>query len=340
LSDAGKTTVSRNFQIVVGPALTITSPTDNAYPQSHFVAVAGIGPPGHTLNVLVNSSSVGTVIVDSEGKWEALPFLVGTGTVQVQDSSTSQFSNTIIVHCLLPSFDPSPDVPTSNKSLLPLRHADILLSSSRVPDGFWQGLVSQYFLYGPLYTHTALYLGGDANGTPLIAEAVTAAEAGTLDPVHSVAFEHSLVWTDSYIVSAVHPQVALPGTTKDAIVAWAQNATSQKLPYWNAFTDIIIPLSAAQSLYDKTGLSPRLNLFLNLMNTSKYSTNKFICSTLVWRAYYEGTSHALDISTPNNMSALPGSVMANASAAFLAQLGAVFVVPETFAKSPKLSRVF
>ena len=141
-------------------SLEITSPADGASPQSAFVAVAGTGPAGVTLDVLLNGSSIGTVSVDSEGKWEALPFVGGSGTIQVQDSSAS--SNIITVDTLPPSFSPSPEVPVSTSAFLPLRHADIFIDSGRVPDKLSKGLISQYFLYGPLYTHTALYLSSIA----------------------------------------------------------------------------------------------------------------------------------------------------------------------------------
>jgi hypothetical protein len=202
----------------------------------------------------------------------------------------------------------------------------------------------QYVIYGPKYTHVALYLGGDTNGTPLIAEAVTAAEAGSLigiaGQVRSIPLDQSLMWTQSQRVSAWHPQVALSGATRSAIVAWAQNITSQAPPYSSAVDFGLIP--AANALFVPTGgiLSTRFNTFLNAIGALKYSTNAFICSTLVWRAYYEGTGHSLDLSNPNLLSAQPGSLMASYSPAFIAQLATVFIVPETFVRSPQLKQIF
>ena len=148
------------------------------------------------------------------------------------------------------------------------------------------------------------------------------------------------MWTESYIVSALHPQVSLPDATKDAIVAAAKNYTSQDLPYWNPGVFALIP--AADVLFVASGgtLTPRLNVFLSSINSYKNSTSTFICSTLVWRAYWDGTSHALDISTPNNMSPEPGSLISAFSTAFINQLDPVFVVPQTFALSPKLVKFF
>jgi hypothetical protein len=154
-----------------------------------------------------------------------------------------------VVYAQFPSFSPSPAVPVSTGTFLPLEHADILITSGTVPTGFVSGLISQYFLYGPLYTHTALYLGGDSNGTPLIAEAVPPGEAGSFAQVRAVPLEKSTVWTESNIVTAFHPQVALPSSEKDAIVAWANGiiSTVPAPTYWNPAVLALIPAADALS---------------------------------------------------------------------------------------------
>ena len=188
---------------------------------------------------------------------------------------------------------------------------------------------------------TALYLGGDSNGTPLIAEAVPPGEAGSFAQVRAVPLEKSTVWTESNIVTAFHPQVALPSSEKDAIVAWAKSITSTVPPptYWSPAV-LVTLIPGAYTLYEVFGVSPRVNLFLGELGSLKNSTSMFICSTLAWRAYYEGTSHTLDISTPNLMTPEPGSLMAAFSSSFITQLDTVFIVPQTFAVSPQLSKIF
>jgi hypothetical protein len=224
-------------------------------------------------------------------------------------------------------------------AVLPLRHADILVTASATSP--------QHVLYGPDYTHAALYLGGDANGTPLVAEAVpsTDSSAQAYGQVRWLRFEASSVWTEANRVSAWHPRTALTGSTRDAIVAWAKSVTSQGLPYWNTSTLLNEVDGADVLLVAFNGsINSRFTSFLNLLNSSKNSTSTFICSTLVWRAYYEGTGHALDISSPNNMTATPGSMLGALPSAFLAlfiqQLDPVLVVPQTFVTSPKLSQIF
>jgi hypothetical protein len=53
----------------------ITNPKDGASPQSQFAALSGTGTPGNILSVLVGGFPAGSVTVDSEGNWEALPYV-------------------------------------------------------------------------------------------------------------------------------------------------------------------------------------------------------------------------------------------------------------------------
>ena len=322
----------------------ITNPKNGAQPQSQFVALSGTGTAGHTINVQVDSVSLGSVVVDSEGNWEALtyisPLAFGTSpAIQAQDQQTSNLSNVVTVQITDTSFPPGP---VSTASFLPLRHADIFVdgdpSSAQEP------------LYGPNYTHTALYLGGDADGNPWLAEAVTPSEAGIWGQVRALPLNQSLVWNALAVpgshIAAFTPQTPLPDATRDAIVSWANTITKQGLPYWNASTDFLAPILSADAIYVATlgVITPRFTSLLNLLNANKNSTTKFICSTLVWRAYWEGTGHTLDLSSPNLMSAAPGSDLGNLPSllrdSFIQQLDPVLVVPETFVRSPKLKQIF
>ena len=320
---------------------TILSPSDGASPQSQFVALSGTGTPGDTLDVLVDGGAIGIngVVVDSEGNWEALAYVGGRAAplVKVRDRTSFVQSNAITVHPLQAGFAGPPVPGNLFTAILPLRRADIFVDGDTSSP--------QVVLYGPTYTHTAVYLGGDSDGTPWIAEAVTASEAGIWGQVRSVLLEHSLVWKANR-VSAFKPILPLSLATRSAIVSWASNITIQGLPYWNSATDLTGPILGADAVFVATGglLSSRFNGFLGLLNSNKNSTTKFICSTLVWRAYWEGTGHTLDISDPNLMSIAPGSLLSNLnpilSTQFLIQLSPVFVVPETFVRSPKLRQIF
>ncbi|HXT68549.1 MAG TPA: hypothetical protein VN700_02265 [Vicinamibacterales bacterium] len=325
-------------------SLAITSPADGASPQSQFVALAGVGPAGASLDVLINSVSVGSVSVDAEGKWEALAYVWPFGaspTVQVRDRVTFDLSNLITIH---PSGGFSGGPNTSPTLLLPLRHADIIVDSDPAS--------AQVILYGPNYTHVALYLGGDEDGTPWLAEAVTAGEAGVGGEVRSVPLEQSLVWK-ARTMAGFTTRTPIANAMRDAIVEWASAITQQGLPYWSVDTDILQPLAEVTRLFRpllhlpyvaRSPLRGTFDAILAFLDARKNSTSTFICSTLVWRAYWEGTGHTLDLSTPNLMSADTGTVFGNLPAIFrdllIEALRPVFIVPETFVRSPKLVQIF
>jgi hypothetical protein len=81
------------------------------------------------------------------------------------------------------------------------------------------------------------------------------------------------------------------------------------------------------------------------LNSNKNSTAEFICSTLVWRAYYEGTGHTLDISKVNLLTASPGSWLYKQTPVLRdefiqEELAPVLALPETFVRSPLLRQIF
>lgn len=57
----------------------ILTPPDGSTPKSQFVALTGSGTPNDTLDVLIGGAPVGSVVVDQEGKWEALPYISRSG---------------------------------------------------------------------------------------------------------------------------------------------------------------------------------------------------------------------------------------------------------------------
>ena len=322
----------------------IISPSDGAHPQSEFVALSGTGTPNDQLSILVGGAPIGQVQVDSEGSWEALPDIAPYGssvTIQVQDLSNFDTSNTITVHPLSSTLFFSLLPPSVYTQMLPLRKADIFIDQD--PSS------PQVFLYGANYTHAAIYLGGGSDGTPLVAEAVTAQEAGIWGQVRSLPLEQSLLWKATRL-AAFRPKSFLPGAKRSAIVSWAKTITAQGLPYWSQ-ADLLVLIPAADSLY-LAGLPQRLNLFLNRIFALTNSTSTFICSTLVWRAYYEGTGHTQNIAEPNLMSAQAGSLLGALSPGFINLLRqpppgcagcatSTFIVPETFARNTTLlSQIF
>src|ERR1039458_3154546 len=92
-------------------------------------------------------------------------------------------------------------------------------------------------------------------------------------------------------------------------MASSNTGTSLGLPYWTLGNDIILPITWAWQAWPP--ITPQRLLIFNAMmldlDLSTRSTSKFICSTLVWRAYLRGTAGTVDLSNPNNMIAEPGS---------------------------------
>jgi hypothetical protein len=336
--------VSGSGPLASGPC--ITRPSDGASPQSQFGAIAGTAVAGNRLNVIANGLVVGSVLVDADGYWEALPFLqplAGTD-IQVQDQSTLLLSNKIAVTRTYPSA-PFSVIPSAS-AFLPLRHGDILISSS--------SFSLEYPLYGPAFTHSAVFLGGDADGTPQVAEAVITSHyssACTNNPgslqcgiTRAIALEQSDIWAGAVRIAGFTPVAPLSSAYRDGITSYANSKLG--LPYWS-YGQLFGPLSGAAALWPihtVPGASSRYTALLTQMDANKNLDTAFECGTLVWRAYLEGTQHTVDISVPNNMTAAPGTMLGfivglPSGGAFLDQIRPHFVLPETFVESPTLHQI-
>lgn len=210
-----------------------------------------------------------------------------------------------------------------------MQKSDVLVTDSDSSPQTW--------IYGPNYTHVALYMGGASDGTPLIAEAVTASESFGQGQVRTLPLDLSTVYQIYPIrVAVFRPTQELTRGQRESIVSWAQSTTGKGLPYWDVVTDMGIPIATAWLSWPT--ITPRRILIFNammaLLTSNMESTNKYICSTLVWQAYLNGTGGMLDLSQPNLMSAKPGSILANyTDPLFISILGEHFIVPETFVRN-------
>lgn len=322
------------LQVAIGlGAPTITTPAANSFPRSRFVAVAGGGLVGQLIEVLVDDVVKASTPVDADGRWEVV-IEPGSGAHQLTARYESAEVHSTPVQVTMRFASP----PTRLKNTTPflhLRKGDIVVSSA---NSF------QTKLYGPMFTHVALYLGGDPDGTPIIAEAVPRDEAAGQSQVRALPLDMSTVYApNTDRVAVFRPRIVLSGAQKDAVVAWARQATARNLPYWDVATQLVGPIAAASLLWTPNLSKPlRVPVFDGLMDrlrASTWSTDTFICSTLVWRAYLEGTGGTLDLLRPNLLSATPGSILVALSEAFLERLRPVFIVPETFVRSPALRQV-
>ena len=121
--------------------------------------------------------------------------------------------------------------------------------------------------------------------------------------------ESSTVYTDGRVVDVYRTLTVLSPQARNAIVHWARDMTSRGLLYWNQAFDFVTPFGRAALLWDFEQHQPtneeRFQRALSAIRAKKYKLDAFICSTLVWRAYLEGTNQAFDLSQPNGAEIQP-----------------------------------
>jgi uncharacterized repeat protein (TIGR03803 family) len=310
----------------------ILTPSSGAVPRSNFVVLTGLGKPSGTILLRDNDTLLDVIHSDANGDWETVEN-IGTGTHSITaedfNDSTQKSAPTVITPNL--GVTPPSRIFTDYSRL---KKADVIFTRGfRSPqvDLFGLGINT----LGVTYSHVALYIGGDSNGTPLIAEAVTAGEAGSLSPVRAAPLELSTVYTDGTRVDFYRSVNALSTTQKDAVVSWTLGTTSRGLPYWNIATDLgklLWPnLWWNGSLHQPTNVT-RFNQAVAALSATTRSTDKYICSTLVWQAYQQAGIDFL--STPNK--AHIGGILSGLDPAYVDRIRPFFVFPDTILLSGKL----
>jgi hypothetical protein len=322
----------------------ITAPPDGSSPASQYVVLNGTADPGAELDIIVDGYIGLGATAESDGQWEAViepnPQVGQQHTINARCVGSENMSNTVHVTTADPGSLPSSEI-LDESPFLYMHKADIVTDSSPNSPQTW--------LYGPTYTHVALYMGGDPSGAPLIAEAVTQGESGDFGQVRTVTLEQSLIWgPDSDRVAVFRPRQRLSRGLRERVVDAARTFTDGDLSYWNVSFDLIEPITNAWLDWDRRREKPRdpgeFEQYMTELSRNKDSESKFICSTLVWRSYFTGTGNRLgsefDFSSPNLMQADPDSFLGTHSdPAFITRLSRHFIVPDTFARSPKLWKV-
>lgn len=310
----------------VSVAPCITNPKDGAHPGSYFTALSGNGSSGSEVDIWVDGSDAASVMADDDNTWEKVVHMgIGPHTVRATYANSNQSSSPI--HVSNVGNYGSPLVPLSTFELL--RTADIILALD--PTSI------QIRYYGSHYSHAALFLGGDDQGTPLIAEAVPPGEAGNFGQVRSVPIELSTVYTGGRVVDVWRPINALTHPERTAVAAYARRVTSQHLSYWSPATDLIEPFAFSYWFWSHNELN-LLARELTHMYNEKSRTDRFICSTLVWQSYLQGTGGALDISFPNN-APIEGILSEWADRQFIDKTRLFWVFPDTIADNPQMYMV-
>ena len=339
VSDDNADSAQKQFTLIVSPKVVILTPSNNASPDSSYVALTGVGPATGEVAILVDNDIKTSATVDGDGEWEKVVYLgQGKHSVAAEDiNNTSNISTAVLVNPNIYDYFLGPARTYTDYTVL--QKADIFLTR-----GYDSPQISYYGVptTGFNYTHTALYLGGDSNGTPMVAEAVTAAEGGKFGAVRDVPLEASTVWTDGTVVDIYRSNTPLSKAQRSAIVSWAQSVTNKGIPYWSGSGDFILFFYAWNDwnpLLDQPGPSAFLfQKYLNALDARKYATDRFICSTLVWHSYYAGTNGTLDLSLPNH--ATPKGVIGRIITNKLIQtLQPHFVFPDTLAEDGLITKV-
>lgn len=322
----------------------ITKPFEIAQPRysAGYVALEGIGQPGANIDFAAldeNLNPVGridAIVVRDDGTWEKLLY-VSNKAHFVRAAYTASRDLQDIIQLNMPTSTPSSPA-LSGVGYELLEKADVILA---------YGDKAQTLLYGANYSHAALYIGGDADGTPLIAEAVPSDEAGQLGEVRAAPLELSTVYTADSVVDFYRPTTSLNTLQKQKVADAAKNYCTQGLPYWkfsisslNAgdFKWFLLAALEWDSQDHMPIYQPIFDQFMKKLDDLKNSNKKFICSTLVSRSYLDGAG--LDLSRPNNAGSYGIlQALAGGDPSFLYAIRPHFCFPDTIAQCGLLTHI-
>ena len=308
----------------------LLTPRDDAQFQSSFIAINARAAVGRRVEILDESRSVSIVEASSEGRIHKVVQLSnGKHTIRLRyKNSPVESSASVRIRIANEQDAVSKHVIYEN-----LQEGDILLVHPAQTD--------QDELYEPTYTHASVYVGGNSDGTPLVAEAVANDLAEGLGEVRAVPIERSLSFRDGARTGIFRVQPLLTFSQREAVVAYALSLVNRGLRFWSAADDFGA-LYRTLLLWDTKRDRPfdelRFHQALDALDRRKTALDRFNCATLVWRSYWEGTQHQIDLSEPNQVK-VGGTLQGMATAAFIDRLRSHFVVPDTLYLSGKLLRV-
>jgi hypothetical protein len=300
----------------------IDTPPDGASIQSGFVGVSGRAASRACLPAQLDGRDLLPLCADSSGRLDSL-LRVSSGRHEILIGG-----RVITFSAHPPSTPPASDVRWDL-----LQPADVILSHSI---GSEQG-----DLYDATYTHAAIYLGPDENGTALLGEAVVEADAQGLGEVRTVSIENGLSYKRGQKIGIFRPVAPVSPTERDAVLAFVRGVVNRGLPYWSADQDFSLLYDAWllwDAKLDRPRNSKRFQLVLDKLRSRKFARDRFTCAGLIWLAYWSGTHEKVDLAEPNR--ARIGGRMANAlSPGFLARVNPYYVSPDSFLLAGKLREV-
>lgn len=306
----------------------IETPRDGARPASAYIGIQGTGPAGSAVELLDASKPVRTVRPEADGHFECVLHL-SPGRHRIKARLAANGSPFTSIEVTMPANSPAP-IRGAPYELL--QTADILLSHTPGSE--------QEELDAARYTHAALYLGPDAEGTPMVAEAVTMERTAAGNPLGALPLERTLIWRGGAAVDIYRLRDPLPFAQRDRIAEWARRRVTEDSAFWSV-TEDFGALFRAWLLWDQQRDQPRdkaeFNRTLEKMAALKVSPDRLNCSTLVWQAYWQATKRHIDLSIPNRVTF--GGLSGRMSTRFLNRLRPYLVLPDTFALTGKLYKV-
>lgn len=304
-------------------SLQLTSPPDQARPQSSYVDIVGRAAPSASVEICDGATTLTTLAASSTGNFErVLRLSPGAHELRVRSNGAEA-----VLHVTVASH-PAPRVPAPYESL---RTGDVILAHDR--DSQQDGL------YRPTYTHAALSIGPGADGSPLLLEAVSEDNATSHGPVAAVTIEESLGWRDADRVDLFRPAEPLSDADLTRLTTWARVIAARGMPFRSTgdFGDIY----RLWLLWDPKLEQPRdaaeFDRMLAALRERLTVTDSYDCATLVWHAFRDNTAAHIDLASPNRIQL--GGAGQQESKRLIEILRPLLIVPDSFALSGKLRRV-
>jgi len=305
--------------LAAGSPVSIDAPHPDSHPRSAYLAIEGSGPPGR-LEIRENGTLIRSADTEADGEFD---FVLKPRAGEHLLTIASRAATTTLRVTMGDGFAPQQaEAPWER-----LQIGDVIFSHASDSQ--------QVGLYDPKFTHAALYIGPDPDGTPMVLEAT--AERGDVQDgrVALVTLEESLPWTAEK-VSIYRVRGGLRPGEKRAISGWARSTVARDIPFWTVAEDFG-SLFRAWLMWDRDRDCPRdpaeFNRLLATLRARVNSTDRFNCATVIWRAFLDATQGRVDLSQPNRAS------IAWVTPRFMETIRPVLLIPDTLALSGKLAEI-
>jgi len=310
--------------------IVVSSPQDGATVSSGFVALTGTAPAGLCFETQQDEQNVGGACADASGHFDkVIRARPGSHIIRIFGKQAP----TRALGTLHISAHPPMDPPHVEGPWEALQEGDVILSHS---EGSWQES-----LYNPRYTHAALYLGAGPDGAALIAEAVDEDSVGGLEEIRAVPIEQTLEWRVAKFIDVFRLKGGLSPTDREGVLGFARGVVNRGLKFWTTAEEVAA-LYAVWVQWDPQSGRPfnavHFQQALDRLRANKFSVERFNCTTLVWRAFREGSKGRIDLGDPNRLE-LGGNLATAFTPAFLQLLRPYFLGPDTLYRSGKIEKV-